>query len=158
MMKVLLTLVVFSFPFAAIADDAAQKPAGKPDQLPTEVKEDKPAAAPDVAQDPSKAATAESEKKYNAWVERFKAKHPKAAEHYLKLRQGVLDAKTKLDANKGDAAAKRELLVARRKLHGFWVGFRGWQIRHAREEVARWRKDVARHRDIMRKLEKEIVK
>ena len=153
----LLTVLTLSFPLAAFADDAA-KPAGKPDQLPAEVKGDKPVAAPEVAHDPTKAPDADAEKKYNAWVERFKAKHPKAAEHYLKLRQAVLDAKAKFDAKKDDASLKRELLVARRKLHGFWVGLRAWQIRHAREEIARWRKDAVRHREVMRKLEKEIVK
>jgi hypothetical protein len=156
-LSALLTILTLSFPLAAFADDAA-KPAGKPDQLPAEVKADKPVAPPDTAHDPTKASDGDAEKKYNAWLERFKAKHPKAAEHYIKVRQGVLDTKAKLDANKGDAAARRELLVARRKLHGFWVGLRTWQIRHSREEIARWRKDAVRHRDIMRKLEKEIVK
>lgn len=156
-LNALVTVLALAFPLTAAADEA-QAPAAKPDQLPAEVKQDKPVVAPDVAHDPTKAVQGDAEKHYNAWIERFKAKHPKAAEHYIKLRQGVLDAKTKFEANKGDTAAKRELLVARRKLHGFWVGVRGWQIRHAREEIARWRKDVGRHATVMRKLEREILK
>jgi hypothetical protein len=59
---------------------------------------------------------------------------------------------------KADGALKREFMVARRNLHGFWVGFRKWQIRQAKESIRRWVTDLRKHGQIMRTLAKQILK
>ena len=107
---------------------------------------------------PAPAKTPEADEKYKAWFERFNKRYPKAAGHYELLRQGLLDAKTKFEANKADGALKREFMVARRNLHGFWVGFRKWQIKQAKESIRRWVTDLRKHGQIMRTLAKQILK
>jgi hypothetical protein len=142
---------------APAAKDAAAVAPAKPDVLPEAVvTADKPVPPPAAAQDP--AAKPEPDDKFNAWFERFKQRYPKAAEHYQKLRQAVLDAKQKFEAAKQDKTLRREFNVARRNLHGFWVGFRRHQIKSARESIRRWTADMARHTKIMRNLAKQILK
>jgi hypothetical protein len=144
---------------AGAAAAAPAAPAAEEKKAAEEAKEvatPAPPAAPVTVAEPPK--TAAADQKFEKWLEGFKAKHAKAAERLLKLREAVKAAKEKYDAAKTDKGLRRALILARRDLTRFWYGFRTNQLRGLKVRIGRIAKEHRRLRIQLRNLLRQAAR